>query len=52
LLGDAMVSRTVWLAAAGVGIIIYAFAKSAEPLIEVGIAFLVMAWFSNPKPKS
>jgi uncharacterized membrane protein len=37
---------------AGVAITIIGFAKTVEPVIEVGVAVVIVAMITNPKPKA
>ena len=45
-------NRSVLLAAAGIAAVVIGLTKPIEPLIEVGVALVVMAMITNPKPKS
>ncbi len=47
-----MVTRPVWLAGAGVITTVLGFAKTIEPLIEIGLALLVMALITERKPRT
>jgi hypothetical protein len=46
------VTRSALLAGAGVVVTVIGFAKPIEPLIEVGVALVVLALIANPKAKS
>jgi hypothetical protein len=48
----AAMSRAAWLGAAGVVTTIYGFAKTIEPVIEVGVALVIMALITKPKQES
>jgi uncharacterized membrane protein len=45
------VSRGSWFVLAGVVIAVIGFAKTIEPVIEVGAALVIAGWITIPKPK-
>jgi hypothetical protein len=46
------VSRGAWLIAAGVVVTVFGFAKTIEPVIELGVALVIIGLITNPKPKA
>jgi uncharacterized membrane protein len=44
------VSRATLLIAAGVVTTVIGFAKTIEPIIEVGVALVIAGLITNPKP--
>jgi hypothetical protein len=46
---DDVVTRSVWLAGAGIVAVVIGFAKTIEPLIELGAALVVVGWLGKPK---
>jgi hypothetical protein len=52
LLRDAAMTRAAWLGLAGVVVTVIGFAKTIEPVIEVGVALVIMALITNPKTKA
>jgi uncharacterized membrane protein len=52
LLREDGVSRGGWLIAAGVVTTVLGFAKTIEPVIEVGVALVIAGLITNPKPKA
>jgi hypothetical protein len=47
----ATVSRAPLLAGAGVVTLVIGLVKTIEPMMELGVALVVMAMITNPKPK-
>jgi uncharacterized membrane protein len=45
-------TRAAWLGLAGVVVTVIGFAKTIEPVIEVGVALVIMALITNPKTKA
>lgn len=45
-------SRGAWLIAAGVAVTVFGFARTIEPVIEVGAALVIAGLITNPKPKA
>jgi uncharacterized membrane protein len=45
-------SRGAWLIGAGVVVTVFGFARTIEPVIEVGVALVIMGLITNPKPKA
>ena len=45
-------SRAALIGCAGVAITIIGFAKTIEPVIEIGVALVIVAMITNPKPGS
>jgi hypothetical protein len=46
------VTRSAWLAGAGVMTTVLGFAKTIEPMIEIGLALLVMSLITERKPRA
>jgi hypothetical protein len=46
------VNRSALLVGIGVGATLVGFAKTIEPLIELGVALVVMALIAQPRSKS
>lgn len=44
-------SRSGWIVGAGVATAVVGLLKSIEPLIELGVALVVMALIAAPKPR-
>jgi hypothetical protein len=51
MLPEAAVSRAALFIAAGVVTTVIGFAKTIEPVIEVGVALVIIGLITNPKPK-
>ncbi|WP_158258602.1 hypothetical protein [Rhodopila globiformis] len=45
-------TRSAWLGMAGIVVTVIGFAKTIEPVIEVGVALVIMALITEPKPKA
>ncbi len=45
-----MLTRSFWLGGAGLAASVIGFAKTIEPLIELGIALIVVAMLARAKP--
>ena len=52
LLRSAAVNGTAWLVGAGVVVTVIGFAKTIEPLIELGVALGVIGLLARPDPKA
>nr|WP_294501962.1 hypothetical protein [uncultured Rhodopila sp.] len=45
-------SQGAWFVFAGAVITVIGFAKSAEPVVELGVSLVVVGWITIPKPKA
>ena len=45
-------TRATWLGMAGVVVTVIGFAKTIEPVIEVGVVLVIMALITRPKPNA
>jgi predicted phage tail protein len=51
LLRGVAVTRSAWLIGAGAVVIVIGFAKPIEPLIELGLAIIVVGLLTRPQAK-